>query len=146
MPNLYTAVDVEGPVRDWLKLQGTPAADRIYLRNPTRCPVDGSGNALAYVTVARVGGAPEGGHARIDAPLMTFSCYARTGALASALAHALATIFESLPSGTSMPPMVFLGGSVELGPVQLADPDQPAAGWPSRARYVVDVAMRVRPA
>lgn len=145
----FVSTDVEGPVRDWLRLQATDALGRVYLNNPG-CPKDGSGNPLSFITLAKVTNAPEGGDLRLEWATISFSCWAGKKADASRLGSQLSTLLESLPvgvvMGTAPDDIVFLGASVELGPIPMPDPDLPGSGQTARSRYVVDVAIRFRPA
>lgn len=145
----FVSTDIEGPVRDWLRLQATDAGTRVYLNNPG-CPKDAQGNPLSFVILAKLTNAPEGGDTRIESAILSFSCWAGKKAAAGRLGNQLSTLFESLPvgavMGTAPDDIVFLGASVELGPVPVTDPDVPAAGQSSRSRSVVDVAIRFRPA
>lgn len=132
MPN-FAAVDVEDPVRAWL---GVQLGRTIFASVPPSGPD-------RFVTLSRIGGGPEGGHLRIDAPLLTVESWARTYDLARELATDVVEAFESIPVGTVMGGaggIVCLGAEVVLGPLRAPELSR------SLARYVVDVVLRLRPA
>lgn len=129
-------VDIEGPLRDWLRTQpdllAFLGAPRVYIGIP-------NGVTFPLVNLQRVGGGPDGSDTNVENPLIQVDCWGRTGSRpnAAALAALVASVFASqtrtpLPNGP-----VLLGARVTLGPLWRPDPANDAP------RYQVDVQLTV---
>lgn len=134
-------LDVEGPLRDWLKAHPDLAdlsGQHVYLgaaqRSSTPIP--------CWLEFSRMGGGPDLTASPLDLPLMTFHCYGRTRLQASQLAHALANI---LNIGTTNAPTALTGLTILYSRVTLLVWQPDAIGAADLPRYIVDTTMCVKP-
>ena len=105
--------DVEGALKQWLKAQ-TPILDVIgdpkfvYFEAPD---TSAAVRPAAWLTFARLGGAPPDSDIPQDIPLISFLCWGRTRLKAAQLAGALVTVLKSIggPNGPAI-----MGASNEL--------------------------------
>jgi len=138
---VISILDIEGPLRDWLKVHPDLAqlcGQHVYLGAAQRSstPVD------YWLEFSRMGGGPDLTTAPLDNPLMTFHNYGRTRLQASQQAHALANI---LSIGITTPP-------VDLGPLRIIQSRVTLLVWQPDVlaakdipRYVLDCTMCVAP-
>lgn len=133
MSNAVTFVDVEGPVRAWLRTQSIGVSDRVFLGLPERC-------AYPALDMALIDAGIQPGEAPLADAAFTFSAWAAKGSrsTASDVAFALVSLLLSTPARTPLDDtLVFMGAEILLGPVFQPDDD----GQP---RYLVDAAITVR--
>jgi hypothetical protein len=139
---MIAILDVEGPLRDWLKVHPDLAelsGQHVYLGAAQQ-----SSTPIPYwLELSRMGGGPDLTASPLDLPLMTFHCYGRTRLQASQLAHALANILDI---GTSNAPVVLPGLSILYSRVTLLLWQPDAIGAKDLPRYIVDATMCVKPA
>lgn len=133
-----TYVDAEGAAKAWAKAN-TPIAAvvgaRVFLA---------PNNAASFpqLVVSRVGGAPDTSEAVIDAPVITFGCWAASRRAASDLAYVVATQAQAFRSPTAMGTGTEgMGARVLLGPLFVTDEADELAG---RFRYVLDIEFVIR--
>jgi hypothetical protein len=89
-------VDVEGPIRTWIRAQGTPASGRAWFGTPK-----GAIPTQPWITMHLVNDVPvPGGQAPLSQALVQFDCYAPLKSDAAALGAAVVTAAESLLAGT----------------------------------------------
>lgn len=128
-----TFVDVERPIRDWLRdLTVAGADDRIYVGVPT-------GATYPLIGMELVDGGVQPGDAPVADALIQFSVWgnsAQDRAAVQACAWALVAILQAT-NHAILDGLVLLGARVVTGPVPRFDPD----GTP---RYLVDGALTVR--
>lgn len=136
MSNVKTFVDVEKPVRDWLRGLGTGVGTRVFLGLPDRCTYPAADLLL-------LDGGIQAGEAPLADTFWTISIWGGARPAAADAAWELANAVENLVPGTGLdsPVTVYgMGGQVTLGPVYRPDPDD------NRARYLLDIRLTIRPA
>lgn len=121
-----TFVDLEGPLRDWLISTGI-VGSRAYINSPSPPP------ASPWISFFLVTAVPDAGsHVPSEAQLVQFDCYGRIRKEVAAVAAALASAIESIPSGFEFDETVRCRGAVVSRRSWFPDP---ATGAP---RYSVD--------
>lgn len=131
--NTKTFTDVEKPVRDWLRAQGTGVGNRVFLGLPAQCTYPAADLLLL-----------DGGIQPGDSPVadvrFTISVWGGARPATADAAWEIASAIENAQPGTHLDDQLTLaGGRVTLGPVFRPDPDD------NRARYLLDVALTVTP-
>jgi hypothetical protein len=99
---MSTFPEVEGPVRDWLKAapelaDATGNGRYVYFAAP-----DTRERPATWLTVARVGGAPQDTEVPLDDALIAFHCYGRSKQLAADLAATLVGLLFAIKQPTPM--------------------------------------------
>lgn len=133
MSHVRTYVDVEGPLRDYLRTLTTLTdlvGQRIFLGVPS------SGTSFPFIQMSRVGGGPDS-LTPLDNAEMSFSCWGADKAEAAEVAAALVSVLESLQAGTEIASGLKCGGASVL--LWLWSPDT-STDKPT-ARYVLDARM-----
>lgn len=131
--NTETFVDVEGPVRAWVRTLNLPhVSTRVFLGLPERCTFPALDMQLMD------GGTQGTSEAPLANPLFTFSVWGTKqqrvdiAQTAWALCSAIRTLRYTTVDG-----LVLLGGQIVLGPLPRWDPD----GTP---RYQLDASLALR--
>lgn len=137
MTQTKTFVEVEGPVRAWLRAQALSGiGSRVFFGVP-------DGATFPLITLALLDGAPQAGEAPLADPIISFDVWGGSKAEASAAAWSLVGAVESIAAGTPLDSPETLrceGASVVLGPAFRPDPAD------DKPRYVVDVMFTVKAA
>lgn len=135
--NTKTFVDVEGPIRAWLRgLSLTGVGSRVFLGLPERCSYPAADLTL-------LDGGIQAGEAPLADVYLTCSVWGGARPAAADAAWEIANAVENLKAGTALDSPVTcygMGGTVVLGPVYRPDPAD------NRARYLLDLLITVRPA
>ncbi len=132
MTNAAVYVDVEKPIRDWLRGQSvTGVGARVYVDLP---------NGVTYpaISMALLDGGIDTSEAPIANALLTFSVWAESRTEAQAAAWSLVSKIQSLRYA-SMTTAVCQTAQVSLGPIYRPDPD----GF---ARFVLDAVFSMKAA
>jgi hypothetical protein len=128
-----TFVDVERPVRDWLRTQSvTGLAERVYVGVP-------SGATYPLLGMELIDGGVQPGDAPVADALIQFSVWGNTAAdrtAVQAAAWALVAVLQATNHAV-LDGLVLLGARIVTGPVPRFDPD----GTP---RYLIDAALTLR--
>lgn len=125
-------VDVETPVRDWLRTVNLSGiGERVYVGLP-------AGATLLALEVSLLDGGITAGEAPVADTQFSFSVWGEKSqrAAAASAAWSLVSVLHSVRS-TPLSTLTLLGARVVLGPVPRFDPD----GTP---RYLLDAALTVR--
>lgn len=127
--NTATYVDVEGPVRAWLRgLNLNDVGARVFIGLPER-------NAFPAISLALIDGRLDAGEAPLANPVITFSVWGGSRSQAAAIVWALCSAIGSVRS-VDLTSLRLMGAEVITGPVFRPDPD-------GKPRYVVDAAFAV---
>lgn len=134
-------VDAEAAAKAWAKADAdinTASGGRVFLGFNNDAP-------LPQLVVGRVGGSVDPSEAPLDAPVISFSCWAANRMAAAALAYTVLSAAESMTASPT--PMgsgaVGYGARCVLPPLyQTSEADELAHKY----RYVVDVAFVIRAA
>lgn len=136
MSNARTFVDVEGPLRDYLRTVSsltTLVGQRIFLGIPS------GGTTLPFIQLSRVGGGPDA-LTPLDHAEISFSCWGADKQEAGDLSAALVSVLESMVAGTELESGLKCGGASVL--LWLWSPDT-STDKPG-ARYIVDARLTVK--
>lgn len=123
-------VDVERPVRAWLRSNLTSASGRVFLALPERC-------AYPALEMSLVDGGIDPSEAPVANALFQFSAWSNRRDEAADLAWALVDLLHGARTVTLDATLTLLGAQVVTGPVFRPDPDK-------FSRYIVDAALAVR--
>jgi hypothetical protein len=129
-----TLVDVERPVRDWLRGQSLAVGERVYIGAPRDA-------VYPLIDMMLLDGGVMAGDTPMASPSFTFSVWgdspnADRPALA-ACAWALADLLRSTNHAVLDSTLVLTGAVIQTGPLPRFDPD----GTP---RYLLDAALTVK--
>ncbi len=129
-----TLVDVERPVRDWLRGRSLAVGSRVYIGIP-------SGATYPCIDMMLIDGGVQPGSTPLASPSFSFSVWgdgpnADRPALA-ACAWALADLLRSTDYAVLDSTLVLTGAVIQTGPLPRFDPD----GTP---RYLLDAALTVK--
>jgi hypothetical protein len=129
-----TLVDVERPVRDWLRTQSLAVDERVYIGVP-------AGATYPAIDMTLIDGGVLPGDFSLAAPSFSFSVWgdgpnADRPALASC-AWALADLLHTTNYAVLDSTLVLVGAVIQTGPLPRFDPD----GTP---RYLLDAALTVK--
>ncbi len=132
MPQTYLYVDVEGPLRTWVRSLATINA---LVASPSAFFGFPAGRALPVITMYRIGGGPAGGDHPVEEADVSFTVWAETKAAAAAIAAALVTALRNLASqvveGVELKSVTNITSLFQ--PDTSTDPDTP--------RYIVDATV-----
>lgn len=138
MTNAKTFVDVEKPVRDWLRAQSlTGIGTRVFLGLPERCAYPAADISLID------GGIMAGTETPLADCRFTMSVWGGARPATAAASWELASALENMTPGTALdaPTTCYgMGGRVILGPLYRPDPND------NKPRYILDFVVTVRPA
>lgn len=133
-----TFVDVEGPVRAWLRADATVAAQagtRVYIGTPK----DVESIPGPWVSLFLVSDVPDPeGQTPLSRALVQLDCYGATRQAASRLAYALVTAVENLVPGTALDGTLTCQSATVTRNQWLPDTSAPI-----QPRYSVDVEFMV---
>lgn len=123
-------VDLEGPLRGWLRTQVPELGGRVFLSLPERV-------IFPAVSMSLLDGGLDLSEAPVAHALVSFSVWSSNRQEAAGVAWELVSVFHTARMQPLGAAQELLGARVVTGPLFSPDPD----GF---ARYVVDVAVSVR--
>lgn len=132
MTQTRTFVDVEGPVKAWLRGQSiSGVSSRVYIGTPERA-------AEPFIAMTLVDAPLDASEAPVAMAQIQFDIFAATAQAAADAAWSLVSKCESIPDGTALDSTLRCCGARKiLGPTYRPDPGD---GHP---RYVVDIEFTV---